>query len=256
MSKALRIFVLLVILLAVSVSTWLSQVRSTDWNNTLYVKIYPINGDGSEASQKYIDRLDQDAFGPVEDFMRRELERYGHELTTPLRVTLGKPITEQPPEVGDPGNVLKIMLWSLKMRWWASSVAGPQDDPAPDVRMFVRYHAPEDALRLENSVGLQKGMIGIVNARASRRYTGMNNVVIAHEFMHTLGATDKYNMADGQPVFPEGIAEPDRQPLYPQRFAEIMGGRIAVAANDAMMPTGLKSTLVGQATAREIGLLE
>lgn len=254
MFKAIRIFILLVILLAVSVSTWLSQLRSTDWNNSLYVKIYPINADGSKASEHYIGQLDERTFAGVERFMKRELERYGRTLDRPVRVTLGLPISEQPPAVGDPGNVLSIMWWSLKMRWWAGSVAGPQDDPAPDVRMFVRYHGPGGDFRLENSVGLQKGMVGIVNARASSHHRGMNNVIIAHEFLHTLGATDKYDLASGHPLFPDGIAEPDREPLYPQRFAEIMGGRIPLAGDDSVVPKDLDFVRVGPLTAGEIGL--
>ncbi len=254
MFKAFRIFILLVILLGVSVGTMLTQARSTDWNNSLYVKIYPINADGSEVSAQYIKTLEQRTFSGVEAFMQREAERYGKTLDRPVRVTLGQPITEQPPAIDDPGNVLHIMWWSLRMRLWASSVAGPQDSPAPDVRMFVRYHAPKDIFRLENSVGLQKGMVGIVNAYASRHDRGRNNVVIAHEFLHTLGATDKYDRGSGQPLVPDGIAEPDRKPIFPQKLAEIMGGRIATASDFAVVPGSLKQVVVGPATAAEIGL--
>ena len=254
MFKAIRIFILLVILLGVSVGTLLSQARSTDWNNSLYVKIYPINADGSDASARYIETLEQRTFAGVEEFMQREVARYGRNLDRPVRVTLGRPITEQPPVIEDPGNVLHVMWWSLRMRFWASSVAGPQDSPAPDVRMFVRYHAPKDIFRLENSVGLQKGMVGVVNAYASRRDRGRNNVVIAHEFLHTLGATDKYNRSNGQPLVPDGLAEPDREPLYPQKLAEIMGGRIATAGDFAVVPKSLKQVIVGPTTAGEIGL--
>ena len=254
MFKAIRIFILLVILIAVAVSTHLSKARSTDWNNSLYIKIYPINADGSVEAEKYIADLEIDDFAAIEEFVQREIGRYGHTLDRPVRVSLGERIGEQPPLVGDPRSVLDVILWSLRIRWWAHSVASHQDDPAPDVRMFVRYHTPQDTQLLENSVGLQKGMVGVVNAFASRRYRGMNNVVIAHEFLHTLGATDKYSMLDGQPAFPDGIAEPDRNPLYPQRYAEIMGGRIAIAENDSVVPKNLTYTLVGPATAAEIGL--
>lgn len=142
------------------------------------------------------------------------------------------------------------------MRWWASSTAGEQDSIEPDVRIFVRYHRPDHAFVLENSVGLQKGMVGVVNAYASRRQQGSNNVIIAHEFLHTLGATDKYDPADGQPIAPHGLAEPDREPLYPQRFAEIMGGRIALAADDAVIPKNLKYAIIGPQTASEIRLID
>ena len=256
MFKAVRIAVLLLVLFFVAVSAWLTQSRSTDWNNSLWVKIYPINADGSEESARYIATLDTADFAGIEAFIARETVRYGKTISRPLRVELGREIREQPPVIGPDFGVLDIMLWSLKMRWWASSTAGEQDSIEPDVRIFVRYHRPQDAYVLENSVGLQKGMVGIVNARASRRHRGMNNVVIAHEFLHTLGATDKYDPGTGQPTMPDGLAEPDRSPLYPQKFAEIMGGRIARAANDAIVPQSLKYVLIGPMTASEIRLVD
>jgi hypothetical protein len=256
MFKAVRISLLLLVLAFVGVSAWLTQARSTDWNNSLWVKVYPINADNSQESAQYIGTLDADDFADIEGFIDREVERYGKVLDRPLRVELGHEVRQQPPAIEPDFGVLDIMWWSLKMRWWASNMAGEQDSIEPDVRIFVRYHRPQDAYVLENSVGLQKGMVGIVNARASRLHEGMNNVVIAHEFLHTLGATDKYDAGTGQPIPPHGLAEPDRDPLYPQRYAEIMGGRIAQAADDAVIPKSLKYVLIGPATAGEIRLTD
>ena len=256
MFKAIRVAILLFILAFVAIGTWLSQARSTDWNNSLWVKVYPINADGSEVVDRYIASLDVEDFAGIEEFITRETERYGRRVARPLRMELGLPVRQQPPTIDAESGVFGVMTWSLKLRWWASRTAGDQDRIAPDVRIFVRYHDPEDAYILENSVGLQKGMVGIVNARASRRHAGANNVVIAHEFMHTLGATDKYDLASGLPLAPDGLAEPDRQPLYPQRQAEIMGGRIALAADDAIVPKNLKYVVVGPLTAREIRLID
>ena len=256
MFRAVRIVILLLVLAFVGMSAWLTQARSTDWNNSLWVKVYPINADGSTESEEYIAALDVDDFTGIESFIDREAKRYGKLLDQPLRVELGRQVREQPPVIEPDSGVLDIMWWSLKMRWWASSTAGAQDAIAPDVRIFVRYHRPQDAYVLEDSVGLQKGMVGIVNARASRRHRGMNNVVIAHEFLHTLGATDKYDPGTGQPIPPDGLAEPGRDPLYPQRYAEIMGGRIAQAADDAITPKSLKYVLIGPATATEIRLAD
>lgn len=256
MFKAIRISILLLILIFVGLSTWLTQARSTDWNNSLWVKIYPINADGSEVSQKYIDKLRVEDFADIEVFIAAETDRYGKTIDRPLRIELGKAISEQPPELDGSISMLDVMLWSLKMRWWASSTAGEQDSIKPDVRVFVRYHEPQSTLMLENSVGLQKGMIGIVNAYASRRQRGVNNVIIAHEFLHTLGATDKYDALNGQPTYPDGIADPDRKPLYPQKNAEIMGGRIALAEDDAVIPKNLKYAIIGPLTASEINLTD
>jgi hypothetical protein len=255
MFKAIRVTILLFILIIVAGTTWLSQARSTDWNNSLWVKIYPINGDGSDAAGNYIRSLDLAQFAGIEAFVAREIKRYGHSLARPVRIELGTAIDEQPPALPDAYSKLQVMWWSLRMRWWAHSVASSQDSPAPDVRIFVRYHSPESEFILENSVGLQKGMVGIVNGFAGRRHNGSNNVIIAHEFLHTLGATDKYEAANGLPRFPDGFAEPDRQPRFPQRYAEIMGGRIAVSDDEAMIPTSLRYVIIGEQTAREIRLL-
>jgi len=256
MFKAVRISILLFILLFVGLSTFLTQARSTDWNNSLWIKVYPINADGSPEAAKYIQGLKSSDFEGIESFLKRETERYSMILSQPVRIELGTEIKEQPPELGPEPNVITVILWSLKMRWWAGDATDDQDRIDPDVRIFVRYHKPELAVVLENSVGLQKGMVGIVNGYASRRHRGTNNFIIAHEFLHTLGATDKYSAVDGQPIGPEGLGEPDRQPLYPQQYAEIMGGRIALARDDSVIPQSLKYAVVGALTASEINLSE
>lgn len=254
MFKALRIALLLLILVTVSLSTWLTQARSTDWNNSLWAKVYPINADGSGVTQRYIDSLQLGDFAGIEDFIARETGKFGHGLEQPLRMELGPQVTEQPPALPAASGIPRIMWWSLELRWWAGRVT--DDRIAPDVRIFVRYHQPQDGMLLEDSVGMQKGMVGVVNAFAGRRHTPVNNVVIAHELLHTLGATDKYDPATGLPFFPNGYAEPERDPLLPQRYAEIMGGRIPVAEGEAVVPESLRHAVIGPATAREIRLLE
>ena len=256
MFKAVRISILLFILLFVGLSSFLTQARSTDWNNSLWIKVYPINADGSAEAAKYIEGLKTSDFEGIETFLTRETERYAVSIKRPVRIELGNEIDEQPPELDKQPNALSVMLWSLKMRWWAGSATDDQDRIDPDVRIFVRYHKPDLTVVLENSVGLQKGMVGIVNGYASRRYRGTNNVIIAHEFLHTLGATDKYSPLDGQPIGPDGLGEPDRQPLFPQRYAEIMGGRIAMSEDDSVIPGSLKYAVIGTLTASEINLSE
>ncbi len=78
-------------------------------------------------------------------------------------------------------------------------------------------------------------------------------MVIVHELLHTLAATDKYQPDTGLPRFPEGYAEPERQPRFPQDRAELMGGRIPLAADRAEIPVSLNDVVVGPVTAHEIG---
>src|SRR5262245_21367658 len=100
---------------------------------------------------------------------------------------------------------------------------------------------------------MQKGLVGLVHAYAARGMAASNNIVIAHETLHTVGATDKYQRGSGTPIFPGGFAEPDRKPRYPQRYAEIMAGQRAISEREQEMPDSLNDVIVGDVTAAEIG---
>jgi hypothetical protein len=76
---------------------------------------------------------------------------------------------------------------------------------------------------------------------------------MAHEVLHTLGATDKYDPVTNMPIFPFGYAEPDRAPLHPQDKAELMGGRVPRSPREAEIPRDLSQVVIGPATALEIG---
>ncbi|MFV2061585.1 MAG: hypothetical protein ACC653_12945 [Gammaproteobacteria bacterium] len=250
--RYVRILILLIILFIVAMSTWLSDLRSTDWDAPLWVVIYPINGDGSEQTSRYINYLTKKTFSPIEAFIAEEADYFNIKINTPLQVKLAPTVVELPPLPPENGNVLKIMFWSLKIRYWAyqhNTFAGP----SPDIKIFVVYHDPATNSQLAHSLGLKKGKLGIVNAFSNRLYNQKNNVVITHELLHTIGATDKYILETGQPVYPDGYAKPDKKPLHPQELAEIMGARIPLSESRARMPNGLNQTLVGNVTAIEIG---
>jgi hypothetical protein len=130
-------------------------------------------------------------------------------------------------------------------------VSGRTRDPE-DIRMFVLYHDPALSPVVPHSLGIQKGLIGVVYAFATPTMEGGNDVVIAHELLHTVGATDKYDPASNAPRFPDGYGDPRQVPLYPQRFAELMAGRRMLSATRWEQPSGLDEALVGPATALEI----
>lgn len=248
----LRQFLLLYVLLMVAASAWLARERSTDWNNTLWVAVFPINGDQSETAAGYINSLQARDFEPVEDFFQSELRRYGLTLEQPVNIDLRPELHEKPPESPDTGSALSVVRWSLVMRNWAWRMNREQDGVTPDIKLFLVYFDPDQHETLPHSVGIQKGLFGVVNAYATRRQRGANQVVLAHELLHTLGATDKYDLNTGLPAYPSGYAEPYAEPLYPQESAEIMGGRIPISPSRAEMPGVLKRALVGHETAVEI----
>ena len=144
------------------------------------------------------------------------------------------------------------MWWSLKLRMYARRNSRAPGRAPPQIRIFVLYHDPSFTQSVPHSVGLQKGLVGVVHAFADRGMTRPNNVVIAHEILHTLGASDKYDLASLAPLFPIGYAEPEREPRYPQELTEIMAGRHALDAHTFEMPESLADVRVGEATALEI----
>ena len=123
------------------------------------------------------------------------------------------------------------------------------------MRIFVLYQDPGQTENVPHSTGLQKGLVGVVHAYAAEDLDGANNIVIAHELLHTLGATDKYDPATLAPIYPAGYAQPDRDPRYPQEYAELMAGRRPLAPGEVEMPESLAGVLIGPETAAEINWL-
>lgn len=251
MFRTIRIAILLAILAYVSVGSWLTRARTTSWEKPLHVAIYPINADRSVRSAAYIRELREAHFKDIETFVAREAERYDLAVEQPIDVHLAPELHRIPPQAPQYGNPLEAMYWSLQFRFWAW-VNDDIPGVTPDVRMFVQFHDPYVEEFVAHSVGLQKGLIGLVQAFADPAQSDQNNVVIAHEFLHTVGATDKYAAGSNHPYFPDGYAEPNLEPGVPQRLAEIMGGRIPQTDRAAIIPDSLAQVIIGEQTAREI----
>lgn len=252
MWRQIRIGLLLLILGVAAWSNWYDRISTTDWDEPLRIGIFPIADEGGGAVASYIRSLTDADFADIEEFFAEEAARYGLDIAQPMNVTLFPPVREEPPP-HDPGaGVLATMWWSLKMRLYANRASRSSGLPPPQIRIFVRYHDPSFDDSVPHSVGLQKGLVGVVHAFADPALRGANNVVISHEILHTLGASDKYHPQTLEPLFPVGYAEPERTPRYPQPFAEIMAGRRAVGPSETEIPASLREVLVGESTALEI----
>jgi hypothetical protein len=253
MWKTIRITALLVVLAVVGIQTWQDRATTTDWDDTLWVGIFPVVADDSEVSANYVRNLTRAEFGSIETFFQNEARRHGLSLRDPVRVELYPTAEEMPPVLERGASALSSAWWSLKMRMYARRLSDVPGRAPSQIRVFVMYHDPAVRAELPHSLGLQKGLVGVVNAFADPQSRGSNAVVIAHEVLHTLGAKDKYDLATDAPSFPDGFAEPDLTPRFPQRFTEIMAGKRPLTPTEQEMPESLSATLVGEATAAEIG---
>ncbi len=253
MWKIIRIAVLLLVLVGVGGTAWLDRVNSTSWEKPLWVGLFPLNGDGSAVADRYVSSLTVQDFAGLETFFAQQAARYGVKVDRPIRIELYPAQRELPPRLASHSNVFAVMWWSLKMRWYARRAANVPGHPRSHIRVFVVYHDPAVSETVPHSLGMQNGLIGVVHAFAERRMAGSNNIVIGHETLHTVGATDKYDLETGVPIYPGGYAEPDKSPRFPQRVAEIMAGQRPLSDHAQEMPDSLRDVVVGAQTAREIG---
>lgn len=253
MWKIIRIAVLLVVLAVVAAAGWAEKASTTSWDKTLWVGIFPLNADGSDAAARYIGNLKVEDFARIESFFAQQAARYGVKVDRPVRVDLYPSPRELPPALAPHSNGLQVMWWSLKTRLYARSAADVPGRPHSHIRVFVLYHDPKVSESVPHSLGMQKGLIGVVHAFAETHMTGSNNIVIAHETLHTVGATDKYDLETGAPIYPGGYGEPALSPRFPQKYAEIMAGQRAISDHEQEMPETLRDVVVGSQTAQEIG---
>lgn len=253
MWKKIRIIFLLLILATVMQQAWLNKADLA-WKHNLYIAVYPVNVDASAKVSAYLHTLTHGDFEPVAEYFAEEAEPYHLGLRHPIEVELGAEVTAVPPAPPNDSSMFSSIVWSLKFRYfaWANS---PKVNVKPDIKLYLLYYDPATHPALSHSVALSKGRIGRVNLFGAADYGEQNLVILSHELLHTLNATDKYDLSNNLPIYPDGYAEPDKTPRYPQDSAELMGGRIALSEDKAVIPKSLQQTMVGAKTAREIGWL-
>ncbi|HEV2271547.1 MAG TPA: hypothetical protein VGR92_19020 [Steroidobacteraceae bacterium] len=255
MWRALRTGFLLLVLLLVATQAWIDRFSTTRWQRTVFVGAFPVGADASPVTADYVAHLDQGKIDGVRDFVTAEARRYGVGVDDPIEVRLYPTLTSAPPALDSGAGVLTRIVWSLRLRYYRHRVIAAVS-PRPQIAMFLLYHDPARVSSLPHSAGLQRGLTAVVHLFASRSQEAQNRIVMAHELLHTFGATDKYDLATGLPKYPDGFADPQLLPRYPQQLAEIMAVKTPLGAADARMPDSLEDERVGPITAREIGWIK
>lgn len=255
MFKKIRIFFWVAVVLT-ALMQLLQEYQILQWRKPLNVALYPINVDHLPEVDTYIADLRATDFEVISQFFAREARRYQLPIAYPVNLFLGPVVHDiPPPPPAVSGHLLEIILWSLKFRWFGWMHQPPISVPI-DIKLYLLYHDPAKHKHLLHSTALHKGRIGRVNLFADHRQHAVNTVIIAHELLHTLSASDKYDLHSNLPLFPQGYAEPYLQPLYPQQLAEVMSGKVPMTAQRARMAKGLGEVMIGRPTAREIGWLK
>lgn len=194
----------------------------------------------------------------LEKRLGAEARRHRPGIETPFVFRFYGPldVTEAPPALEGHG-AWDLVRYAYALRRYTSAIdqtAGIDPD-AFDSRIYVTAERPRsrDHAWVEGE-SEQGGLVGQVTVELDSDMIDTTLAVIAHETFHTLGATDKYDSA-GHARIPEGLAEPELVPLFPQRRAEIMARGRPEGPGVEKVLDGLDELGVGAMTAREIGWL-
>ncbi|MBX3190949.1 MAG: hypothetical protein KF819_28395 [Labilithrix sp.] len=252
----MRVAILLTILGLVLLYAWRDvrmRAARNEWDHTLYVaivlvRVEPIDDAAIAAMRERVPAL--------EDRLASELARYRSASPRPFRFNLAGPVDAGAPPPAPPGEgAVDLAKHTYALSQWLNGVDERAGVVANrfDARVYVTIRRPRQAERtLVEGRSEQGGRIAVVDVELDAEVPDLPLIVAAHELMHTLGATDKYD-AQGRTLSPRGLAEPDRSPPFPQRFTEIMARNRPVSPSEEKVPDGIHEIAVGPVTAREIG---
>lgn len=192
----------------------------------------------------------------LEQRLTDELRRYRPDARPLFELVPYGPvqIAEVPPY--DPGStVWERVRHSYEL--WRYTTAADSAANVPtrslDSRIYIVAEPPQDGQEsFVEGFSEERGRVGVTRVTLDCESVDLALFVAAHELMHTLGASDKYD-STGRTRAPVGLPEPDQTPLYPQRTAEVMARNRVLSESLEVPPTRLSELSVGRWTAREIG---
>jgi hypothetical protein len=253
----IRVSLLLAVLVVVTLYAW-NDVRRrearNEWTRTLEVALIVVR-DGS-VSVPAVSALAAEK-GELEATLARQLARYRSSPKNPFAFVLYGPVDRgvSLPEAPADGFVAAAK-YAWQLHRFTADVDARAGVPSRgfDSRVYLVVRPPS-RLGLVEGMSEHGGRVGVALAELDESTVALTLFVAAHELFHTLGANDRYD-AEGRTLFPDGLAEPERTPLFPQRYAELMARNRPLAADREVPPASLHELWVGTTTAREIGWLK
>lgn len=250
----IRVTLLLSVLFVVALYAWRDIARRkarNDWKRTLDVAIVVVR-DGA-VSEAALGALRSETRA-LETALAREYARYRPDSFRPFAfvafgpVELGKPVPPSPNE-----GLVAAAKYAWHLSRFTSDIDARAGVPSRgfDARIYLVVRTPSQRGFVEGA-SQHGGHVGVALAELDESTVGLTAFVAAHELFHTLGATDRYG-PDGRTSIPDGLAEPDKQPLFPQRYVELMARNRPLDADRELPPESLDELRIGAKTATEVG---
>lgn len=253
-----RVAVLLVVLVGVASWGWAKhralQERNT-WSRPLRIGVVILELEPIEDSTVAFLRGRIDRLAEVLD---DEFARHAGRTMRPFEFEIlgTTSISSLPPE-GPPadGGLLENLEFTMALDDYLDApteTLGLEEEIYDSIIWVVARDATKSSgARFVEGLAEVGGDRGIVVVDLEESTAALVAGVIGHELLHTLGATDKYDL--NGPIFPHGYYT--REPRFPQKRAEIMGREIPLNERRRRLPSFVGELGVGRKTALEIGWL-
>jgi hypothetical protein len=195
-------------------------------------------------------------YSDIVSLFDQERRRFNGQLSSSLQLSVRGPWAEspRPPSLDEAmESSWGAALAAVRYSWYWKRLAeahGVEGKRFP-LRLFVIFtDDPGDQAALSRaSLG---GNLAVVYVSLDDPNPAYPAITIAHELAHLLGATDKYG-DNGLARIPEGYVEPWADPMYPQRFAELMAVDIPISRDTEREPSSFEQIRFGHRSAAEMG---
>lgn len=251
-----RVSILLSILIAVLIWAGCDIQRRrarNQWIETLDVALILVRKDNLDEGA--VEMLKRRA-GALEERLAAEFHRRNPDAPKPFHFEVRGPVDlrRAPPRQPSEG-LFDLARYNFDLWRFVRGVNADAGVEASsfDATIYLVARSPKASSGASVEGASQEGgTVGVVEVELDRTMVDFALFVTTHELLHLLGAKDKYD-ASGRSLVPEGLAEPELRPLYPQRHAEVMARNVALSPTDERPPESLSDLKVGATTAREIG---
>jgi hypothetical protein len=241
----------LVVVVAYAVHDVRSRRARKAWDHTLAVAVIIIRNGA----------VDDDSIAALRDRapalaarLESELHRYAPGAPAPFVFTVFGAAHVQPAPALSGDGLIALASHAWDLHRWTSDVDARANVAAGayDSRIYVTVQPPTSKKHMIEGSSEQGGRVGVVTVDLDALTVDYALSVVAHELFHTLDATDEYDDV-GRAKIPDGLAEPDLVPRFPQRLVEVMTRGRPTSPTDEKTLDTIDELGVGPTTAREIG---
>ena len=242
-----------------SVDYWQTERARLDPNHIIDVAIFqfaPPELTGDPSIHRLNDPDSAWGLARIPEWYASEFRRYTGQQRETMQLHVYGPWTTkvEPPKLEAEGAPWWRIAWSAYQypRYFHGLASNFGQHPdAHDARIYLVY-TDQGADPGSHSRGSSKGRVAVTFISTTDPNPAYAQVTVAHELGHILGAEDLYDPEHFRPIFPEGYVEPHREPLFPQRFAEVMAVDRALAKDKEAEATSLFEVRIGYESAAKM----